>query len=102
MYVIATITLDGPDGGQEAYEVGAEVDYDCEYRRSGGVYEVGEPDVSAPDCQLKLSRLIDPDSLPVGWSLLAEERLIEAYCDRVNDAADAAADYEYDRQREEP
>lgn len=99
MYVIAHITLDGPDG-EEEYEVGAEVDYECEYRR-GGVYEVGEPEISAPDCTLKCSRLVDPDTLPLGWSTVAEEALIEAYCDKCNDAADAAADYEYDRQRDE-
>ena len=96
MYVIASIVLDG-----EEYEVGAEVESEYGPRLYDVSYEVGEPEVSAPDSTLKLSRLIDSDTLPRGWSDLAQEALIEEYQGAMGDAEDARADYEYDRMRED-
>jgi hypothetical protein len=96
MYVTAYITLDtAPDGDAEEYEVGAYVSYEPEGPFAG--HEVGEPDVSAPDCRLKFSRLINQDSLPVGWSDMAELALIEAYEGAIGDMLDARGDYERDR-----
>ena len=97
MYVIAEVSFPDDDA---TYEVGAEVDCEPRHGQHSMSYEVGEPEVSAPDSALKLSRLVDTDTLPAGWSTIVEEALIEAFCDHCNDAADAAADYEYDRQRE--
>lgn len=96
MYVIAYITLDGDE-----YEVGADVSYDCGGDYGGPSFEVGEPDISAPYCRLKLSRLIDPDTLPAGWSELASEALIEAHEGKVGDMLDSYADYLHDCERDE-
>ncbi len=96
MYVITTVSFPGDDA---EYEIGAEVDYEPSGPFRG--HEVGEPDISAPDCALKLSRLIDPDTLPLGWSEIAEQALVDAHEGKVGDMLDSRADYEYDRMREE-
>jgi len=98
MYTVTTVSFPADDA---EYEVGSDVSHDPGDRYQGDSYEVDEPDVSAPDCALKLSRLVDTSTLPAGWSVIVEEALIEAYCQRCSDAADARADYEYDRMREE-
>ncbi len=95
MYIIAIIVLDG-----DVYEVGADVDYEPSGPFAG--YMVGEPDVSAPDCMLNHSRILNTDSLPEGWSETAEDALAEEYASRCGDAADARADYLYDMSREDP
>ncbi len=98
MYVIAEVSFPDDDA---TYEVGADVDASYDYdRRMGCQYDVSEPDVSAPDSTLKLSRLVDTDTLPAGWSAIAEEALVEAYESTVQDAEDSAADYLYDCQRD--
>lgn len=94
MYVITTIVLDGDE-----YEIGADVEYEA-YGHFRG-HEVGEPDVSAANCRLKDSRIVDTDTLPAGWSELASDALTEAYDAAIGDAADARADYLYDMMREE-
>ncbi len=98
MYVIAEVSFPGDDA---TYEVGGEVEYDRGGEYGGPSYEVGEPDISAPDCSLKVSRLLNHDTLPTGWSGVVESALIEEYAARLGDAADARADYEYERSRED-
>lgn len=90
--MIATITLEGED-----FEVGADV----ELGYYGDAYEVSEPDVSAPGCTLKRSRLVDDSTLPKGWSDLAEEALVDAYREEREDAVAARADWLYDSMRED-
>ncbi len=94
MYVIATVCF-----GDEEYEVGADVEYEPSGPFRG--HEVGEPDISAPDCRLKWSRLIDPTTLPDGWSEVVEQALVDAHEGKVGDMLDSAADYAYDRMCEE-
>jgi len=88
MYITTELELD-TDAGTETFEVGADVDPECH-----GVYEVGEPDISAPGCSLRSSRavLADPsvldDDFPGsrlgiiladGWSDDVKDALIVAY-----------------------
>ena len=94
--MIATVIF---PGDESEYDVGAEVTYCSDPWACG--YEVEEPDVSAPNCDLSLSSLIDHDSLPKGWSIVAEEALVEAYEGAMSDMTDSRADYEYDRDRED-
>jgi hypothetical protein len=97
MYVIATVFFQGDDS---EYEVGADVEYYSRDYCGDGYYEVGEPDIGAPDCKLKLSRLVSTDDLPEGWSQVVEEALIEAYRGACEGAEDAAADFAYDMWKE--
>ncbi len=91
MYVIAEVVFD-VGRGNETYEVGADVD--CDYR---GRYEVGEPDVSAPDSPLKWSRLVNPEVvLPEGWSEVANEALRQEYDDAWDRQINGAADYQWE------
>lgn len=98
MYVTAYISFPGDDA---EYEVGADVTYDRGGDYGGPSHEVGEPDISAPDCELRYSRLVDPTTLPDGWSEVVEEALVAAHEGAVGDMLDSRADYEYDRAREE-
>ncbi len=98
MYVITSVMFNGDDS---EYEVGADVDYDPGDRYQGPSHEVGEPDISAPDCRLKNSRLIDDRTLPTGWSDVVEEALVAAHEGTIGDMLDSAADYAYDCAREE-
>ncbi len=96
MYLIAEVTFD-VGRGDETYEIGSDVD--CDYR---GRYEVGEPDVSAPDSPLKWSRLVNPEVvLPWGWSEVASDALRAAYEAALEDLSDAAADYAYDSWKDQ-
>ncbi len=94
MYVVALVNL----GGEE-YEVGADVSYEPSGPFRG--HEVGEPDISAPDCALKWSRLIDETTLPDGWSEVVKEALIDEHEARIGDMWDSLADWKYDCDREE-
>ncbi len=94
MYVIASIVLDGDE-----YEVGADVSYESSGPFRG--YEVDEPDVSAANCRLKHSRIVDTDTLPEGWSDTAKDALVCEYGAALESAEDARGDYYYDLQREE-
>ncbi len=98
VYVITQVMFDGDDA---EYEVGAEVDYDPGDRCQSPSHEVGEPDISAPDCRLKWSRLIDPSTLPDGWSDVVEEALVAAHEGAIGDMLDSLADYAHDCAREE-
>ncbi len=84
MYVKTSVELEGPDGVVEEYEVGADVEAEF-----GGYYVAG-PDISAPGCSLKGSRLApDPQAggvFPEGWSEIVEEALLSAYVDCVCDS----------------
>lgn len=98
MYTKATLYFaTGPNGEEEAYEFGADVEWEGGYN---GSTQVSEPDVSAPDCGVDESSLIDPASLPAGWSEKVEEALAEAYHAHCQDTADSAADYAYDVARD--
>ncbi len=99
MYVIATIIVDGPDGEHEEYEVGGDVSYEPDGMFQG--HEVGEPDISAPNVALKLSRIVDESTLPDGWSETVQEALVEAYEGRIGAALEDAADFYYDTMRED-
>jgi hypothetical protein len=91
MYVVTTVTFTGDDS---EYEVGAEVEHEPNGPFHG--YTVDEPDVSAANCPLKLSRILDQSILPKGWSDQAADALIEAYDSAMCDAEESAADYAYD------
>ena len=97
MYVTAYVSFPGDDA---LYQVGADVTYDHGDRCQGPYHEVGEPDVSAPDGLLSTSRLIDPDTLPRGWSNIAEEALVAAHEGAVGDMLDSAADYAYECEKD--
>ncbi len=97
MYVIATMSFPGSD---DEYELGADVDYESHGAPWAG-YEVGEPEVSAPNCRLKNSRLVDLESLPAGWSGIAEAELITAYVEACERWENGRADYLYDRSKED-
>ena len=82
MYVKTTVTLEDLQGNEDDYEVGADVD--VSYDNYGGKerpcgYDVGEPDISAPGCKLKDSRVANPEVFVSGWSTRVEEALVEAY-----------------------
>ena len=98
MYVKAYVSFEGDDA---TYQVGADVTYDGGDRYQGPSHEVGEPDISAPDCELKWSTLIDQSTLPDGWSEVVEQALVEAHEGAIGDMYDSAADYAYDRMCEE-
>ncbi len=104
MYVTTTITLQDLQGNEDEYEVGAEVEptymHDGRSDRHMG-YEVGEPDISAPGCELKSSRLApDPQAGGVlcdGWSDRVEEALVDAYVSKLEDMSEDRLDPdEYD------
>lgn len=102
MYIITDVSFASCGADDDAlYEVGAEVTYDPCDRYQGPTHEVGEPDISAPNCSLKLSRLVDTSTLPDGWSEVVELALIEAHEGAIGDMLDSAADYAYDCMREE-
>lgn len=95
MYVKAFVTI-----GDDQYEVGAHVDYDAGERGvMGPSWDVGEPDISAPDCDLKVSRATDAEvaSFPAGWSEDVEQALTDAYEGAIGDILDARGDYERER-----
>ncbi len=96
VYVITSVVL-----GDDEYEVGADVDYDQGDRYQGPSHQVGEPDISAPNCRLKWSRLIDPETLPKGWSEVVEEALVAEHEGKVGDMLDSAADYAYECSKED-
>lgn len=79
MYVTAYIEVSHEDGTDHEYEVGAEVSEDGELEE--------EPEVSAPDCPLKSSRVI-PAYMPSGWETEATDRLLQAWDDKLRDLAD--------------
>lgn len=112
MYVKTTVTLQDATGNEDEYEVGADVE--PEYDNYGGKerqcgYVVSEPDVSAPGCNLRDSRIAqDPQDggLCDGWSERVEEALIDVYCahheaDSYDEREAVRADYLYDTYREE-
>jgi hypothetical protein len=95
-YIITNVYFEtGPQGEEEEYEVGADVEPELMYGPRGDVwtghYSVGEPEFSAPGGTLATSRLaFDPQGggLPDGWSELVEGRLVEEYqekCERRSD-----------------
>jgi hypothetical protein len=96
VYVIAYIAFTNLQGETNDYEVGAEVEYVQGGNGWAPSYEVGEPEFSAPDCELKYSRLAqDPqggDVFPTGWSDAVEERLVEAYVDANSTEGDTGPD----------
>jgi hypothetical protein len=86
MYVKAFVVLENDAGVEETYEVGADVECQPGNACFADSYDVGEPDISAPDCTLRTSRLAgDPqgadklEGFGTGWSALVEDALIEAY-----------------------
>lgn len=89
MYVKTYITLQDVDGNEDDYEVGADVSFDPGGNGWASSYEVGEPDISAPDGKLATSRLAkDPQAGGVfvgGWADALTEALVEAFQDKVED-----------------
>ena len=98
MWVTATVALTTLDGETAMYQVGSDVDFEASGPMQG--YDIGEPDVSAADCSLSSSRIVDTDTLEPGWSKLASEVLAEAYGAALEDAKESQYDYyesaEYD------
>lgn len=77
MYVIADVELTDLEGNEESYQVGADVEVHHLGTEYG--YEVCEPDVSAAGSSLRLSRIVNVETLAPGWSDVVQEALIEAY-----------------------
>lgn len=96
MWVTATVALTTRDGETALYQVGSDVDFEASGPMCG--YDVGEPDVSAADCSLASSRIVDTDTLERGWSELASEVLVEAYGAALEDAKDSQSDYYEDAE----
>ena len=108
MYVKTIVMLTDLQGNEDDYEVGACVDYEPGGNGWAPHHEVGEPEFSAPNGDLKTSRLAgDPQGgevFPAGWTERVEEALVEAHEARIADLYDhdvnCRADYEYDRMKE--
>ncbi len=81
-YVVTTVTLEDVWGDEADYEVGAYCSQAWDNyggkERSCGV-DVGDPDLSAPNCTLDESSLVDVDTLKPGWSERVEQALADTW-----------------------
>lgn len=90
MYIRVTLGFEtGPDGREELYDIGANV-----WPVGPGHWEVGEPDISAPDCDLDDAWATQATigALPVGWS----ERFAEQVCNEADTHYDEASRPDWD------
>jgi hypothetical protein len=98
MWIVTTIYLPtGPNGTDEAYQVGADVEEG--YRGHG--CDVGEPSVAPAGVPLRDAELVDVGTLPDGWSDIAEAALVQAYDDHWDREINGKADHMYDLSKDD-